>query len=80
MTFWRVSVYTFSQPRVAVEGIGSVPWVRTYADADEGDLVALVGSSGWVEVAVVGGSAFREHGLTQGQTVRVAREVALLGV
>lgn len=34
-----------------------VPIVKTYGNADEGSLVALVGSSGEWELAVVGGSA-----------------------
>ncbi len=34
-----------------------IPWVRTYADGQHGELVALVGSSGRVEVAVVNGNA-----------------------
>jgi len=79
-TSLRESDVRFTSPHVAVEGMGGIPWVRTYADAPDGSLVALVGSSGWVEVAVVGGSAMDEHALEQGQTVRVAGEVDLLGV
>lgn len=35
----------------------SVRWVRTYADAEPGTPVALIGSSGRLEIAVVQGSA-----------------------
>jgi len=39
-----------------------IPWVKTYADAQHGELVALVGSSGRVEVSVVNGNASRRIG------------------
>ena len=42
-----------------IEGI-----LRTYGDRPAGTLIALVGSSGWVEVAVVNGDA--AHQLTAG--------------
>ncbi len=38
-------------------GWRSIPGVRTYGDAPPGELVALVGSHGWIELAVNGGSA-----------------------
>lgn len=38
-------------------GNASARWVRTYGDASPGDLVALIGSSDLVEIAVVQGSA-----------------------
>jgi S-adenosylmethionine hydrolase len=38
-------------------GLRSIPSVRTYGDAPAGELVALVGSHGWIELAVNGGSA-----------------------
>jgi len=60
----------FDQPCVDLEGYGAVPWVRTYAEAPEGALVALIGSSGWVEIAVVGGNAIAT--LRKGQTVCVS--------
>lgn len=43
--------------------------VRTYADAAPGELVALVGSSGFVELAVRSGNAAAEFGLSRGQRV-----------
>ena len=53
-----------------------VPRVRTYGDAAPGDLVALVGSSGRVEIAVVNGSAAVRLGLGRGARVSLhpARE------
>jgi S-adenosylmethionine hydrolase len=45
--------------------------VRTYADAAAGDLVALVGSGGLLEIAVVGGSAARRLGLAVGAPLTV---------
>lgn len=51
----------------------SARWVRTYGDAKPGELVALVGSSGYLEVAVVNGSAARQLGLGPGATVDVVR-------
>jgi S-adenosyl-L-methionine hydrolase (adenosine-forming) len=42
---------------------------RTYADAARGEAIALVGSSGLVEVAVRDGSASSLLGLTRGSSV-----------
>ena len=47
-----------------IEGI-----VRTYGDRQPGTLVALLGSSGWVEVAVVNGDAGRLLSAGPGATV-----------
>ena len=47
-----------------IEGI-----VRTYGDRPSGTLIALVGSSGWVEVAVVNGDAARQLTAGAGTTV-----------
>ena len=46
-----------------------LPVRRTYADVAPGEPVALVGSSGLIEVAVREGSAARELGLRRGATV-----------
>jgi S-adenosylmethionine hydrolase len=46
-----------------------MPIVRTYADAPTGDLIALVGSSGFVEIAQRDGSAARALELTRGTPV-----------
>ncbi|MCY4455024.1 MAG: SAM-dependent chlorinase/fluorinase [Chloroflexi bacterium] len=45
--------------------------LRTYADAEAGEALALIGSSGYVEVAVREGSAAEALGLRRGAVVRV---------
>lgn len=45
--------------------------VRTYGDARKGSLIALVGSSGTLEISVVGGSAARKLKAHPGTVVRV---------
>jgi S-adenosylmethionine hydrolase len=42
---------------------------RTYSDCPPGSLIALGGSSGWIEVAVVNGDACRQLGAGPGTTV-----------
>jgi S-adenosyl-L-methionine hydrolase (adenosine-forming) len=51
-----------------IQGIG-----RTYGERPAGSLVALLGSSGWVEIAVVNGDAARLLTAGAGTTVRVRR-------
>ena len=51
-----------------IEGI-----LRTYGDRPPGTLIALVGSSGWVEVAVVNGDAARQLTAGAGTTVWLRR-------
>ena len=46
--------------------------LRIYADAEPGEALALVGSSGYVEVAVREGSAAETLGLERGSAVRIA--------
>jgi S-adenosylmethionine hydrolase len=46
-----------------------LPLVRTYADVASGDALALVGSSGLVEIAVRNGSAATTLGLARGDAV-----------
>ena len=48
-----------------------IPLVRTYGDRSRGTPVALVGSGGLLEIAVVDGSAARELGLSVGDRVEV---------
>jgi S-adenosylmethionine hydrolase len=53
-----------------VETMGQViPLVRTYGDVPPGAPLALVGSSGLVEVAVRNGSAAGRFGMARGQRV-----------
>jgi S-adenosylmethionine hydrolase len=47
----------------------SLPIVRTYADARVGDVVALIGSTGFVEIAQRDGHAARALGLDRGAAV-----------
>jgi S-adenosyl-L-methionine hydrolase (adenosine-forming) len=49
----------------------AIPLRRTYADVGVGEPVALVGSSGLIEVAVRDGSAAKVLGLERGTAVRV---------
>ena len=59
-----------------IEAAGrTFPILRTYADADIGDLMALVGSSGFVEVARRDGNAAQSLGLVRGAlvTLRASR-------
>ncbi|NDJ15690.1 SAM hydrolase/SAM-dependent halogenase family protein [Myxacorys almedinensis] len=45
------------------------PGQRTYADADPGEVVGLVGSHGWVEIAVNRGNAQAHLGLVVGSPI-----------
>jgi S-adenosylmethionine hydrolase len=45
--------------------------VATYGDSTPGTLVALIGSSGWLELAVVNGNAAQQTGLQSGAPVVV---------
>ncbi len=51
----------------------SIPIVSTYADVGRGDSAALVGSTGYLEISVNGGSAAATLGCGRGTRVRVAR-------
>ncbi len=55
-------------PAVQIDGC-PVRWVRAYGEADDGELVALIGSGGWLEVACVNGSAAAALGLGLGAEV-----------
>ena len=48
-------------------GRRSMRWVQTYGEGTPGELVALEGSTGFLEVAVVHGSAKEELGASEGQ-------------
>ena len=52
-------------------GSRDIPLRRTYADVATGEAVALVGSSGLIEIAVRDGSAAKKLGLTRGATVHI---------
>jgi S-adenosylmethionine hydrolase len=60
------------KPRAVLVGDKEVTrWVRTYADAAPGTLVALTGSSGHVEIALCQGNAARRLGAAVGTPVCV---------
>jgi S-adenosylmethionine hydrolase len=63
-------------PVVVEVGNHCVPLVRTYSDVAAGELCALVGSSGWIEVARREGSAAELLGLAPGIPVVVRKEEA----
>jgi S-adenosylmethionine hydrolase len=50
---------------------GSARRVRTYSDAEKGEVVLLEGSAGYLELAVFGGSAAMATGLRRGAAVRI---------
>jgi hypothetical protein len=56
---------------VAIAKNVTIPAARTYSDVPAQVLVALVGSHGWVELAVNGGSAGEALGLKYGDRVTV---------
>lgn len=49
----------------------AAPFARTYSDVDEGEVVALVDSSGWLALSVNRGDAQDRFGVDPGATVRV---------
>jgi S-adenosyl-L-methionine hydrolase (adenosine-forming) len=59
------------QAEVCIAGKRVARRVRTYGDAEPGALVALIGSSGRLEVAVVQGSAAAQLGIGVGATIEV---------
>jgi S-adenosylmethionine hydrolase len=61
-----------SSPTIVVAGRKDVRLVHTYADAPAGGVCALVGSSGYLEIAVNGGNASRELALGRGAMVEVS--------
>ncbi len=61
-------VWAFEISGERIEGL-----VRTYGDAPTGSLVALVGSTGWVEIAEVNGDAARHLAAGPGTTIWVRK-------
>jgi S-adenosylmethionine hydrolase len=61
-----------AQPRAVVVGEQTVTrWMRTYADAEPGTLLALTSSTGHVEIALAQGNAARRLGAAVGTPVTV---------
>ncbi|MBX9857033.1 MAG: SAM-dependent chlorinase/fluorinase [Gemmatimonadaceae bacterium] len=57
-------------PQAVVAGQHALRVVRTYAEAEDGEAVALVGSSGWLELAVRNGNAAATLGFRRGDAVK----------
>lgn len=57
--------------RLGGRDLAGLRWVRTYGAAAPGDLVGLISSDGFVEVAVVNGSAADRFGSAAGDPVEV---------
>ncbi len=57
--------------RIEIDGRSLGEVRRTYAEADSGEALALIGSSGFLEIAVRDGSAAQQFGATRGTRVRV---------
>lgn len=62
--------------QIEMEGQALTPtWVTTYAEAEPGSIVALVGSSGRVEIAMVNGSAAKRLELQSGTGITMSWQV-----
>jgi S-adenosylmethionine hydrolase len=61
-----------AQPvRVKVDDVDVSRWVRSYAEAEAGAVIALVSSAGLLEIAINQGNAARELGAGVGTSVHV---------
>jgi hypothetical protein len=49
------------------------PGRRTYAESEPGSVLGLIGSHGWVEIALNGGNASQQLGLTVGSPITIDR-------
>ncbi len=59
----------------AIHAAGKViPGVRTYSDRPYGAMIGLIGSHGWLEIAVNGGNAQVTLGLGLGNSVQVVKQ------
>jgi hypothetical protein len=58
----------------AIVGKRTLPGCRTYSDASPGEPLALIGSHGWVELAIRGGDAHFQLRLNWEDTVQVVVE------
>jgi S-adenosyl-L-methionine hydrolase (adenosine-forming) len=46
-------------------------WVRTYGEALSGELVVLISSDGFLEIAIVNGNAAKELNVSRGSSIRI---------
>ncbi|GAB4473945.1 MAG: SAM-dependent chlorinase/fluorinase [Elainellaceae cyanobacterium] len=67
-TSWELRVGVGASP---AEQYRPIPTGKTYTDAAPGDLLALIGSHGYVEIACNQGSAQQQLGLAVGDVVRL---------
>jgi S-adenosylmethionine hydrolase len=67
-TFGEESIAVDCRPFFAVD-VG-----KTYGQVEVGAAIALIGSSGWLEVAIRDGNAAKEGGVAAGNTIRVNRQ------
>lgn len=59
--------------QVTVPGLDPLPVLETYGDVNHGEFIALVGSEGYLEIAVRDGSAAERVTLDSGARVRITR-------
>ncbi|MEB3308622.1 MAG: SAM-dependent chlorinase/fluorinase [Snowella sp.] len=52
-------------------GNHQIPWGQTYSDAPFGEAIALIGSHGWLEIAVNGGNAQQQLAVALGDSVQI---------
>ena len=57
--------------RVKVDEVDVSRWVRSYAEAEAGAVIALVSSAGLLEIAINQGNAARELGAGVGTSVHI---------
>jgi hypothetical protein len=57
--------------KVVVKSVEMSGLCRTYGDCSRGGPVALIGSSGFLEVAIAGGNGAKEFGVAKGEAVMV---------
>jgi S-adenosylmethionine hydrolase len=70
---WIPTIYEELKARILVHGQWlSVPFLETYGRGRLGTAISLVGSSGWVEVAIVNGDAKNHLKASVGDRVVVA--------
>ncbi len=62
-----------SSRRVHLGAERDVPWLQTYGEVERGEGLALVGSGGFLEIAVRDGSAAERFSIERGHKVRIRR-------
>jgi S-adenosylmethionine hydrolase len=57
---------------LAGQKLAGIRWARTYHEAAEGELIALISSDGFLEIACVNGNASRHLGISAGDMIEAA--------